>query len=136
DLHLEEVTEDVAVGSSVLIRQAGHSTMEHHRRHGPRFPVARRTHAHQDAAKTGEDQLIDETAAVVANVDDHALFADLREPLPDKLIQPGPAHVGNIDVSHPTIGGGVHFLAIVLDPVAHAQQAFVINWFPLTGGGA
>src|SRR4029077_5639296 len=83
---LEVVAEQVAVGSGVVIGNAGHSAVEDDRWNRPALPVAIRSHPSQHSPQPFEDQLIHKTAAVVAHVDDQAFLTNLREVLFDELI--------------------------------------------------
>src|ERR1035438_9143886 len=76
---LEVVTENVAVGSGVSVGDAGERSVKDHVGDGATGEIAGGIHAYEDAAQTLEDELIHRAAAVVANVDDQSLLADLRE---------------------------------------------------------
>ena len=76
-------------------------------------PVARGVHAGQHAAQAVEDELIHKAAAVVAHVEDHAFFADLREVLLDEFIQPLRPHVGEIDIADAPVAGCSTFLRLL-----------------------
>ena len=124
-IRLEELAEDVAVRSSVLVGNAGHVTVEYNRRHGTALPVAGGVHACEHPAQALKDQLIDEPTAVVANVDDQSLLANLGEELLDEGVQSVIAHVGDVDVADSPMGRSIHLLAIGFNHVEFAQRILI-----------
>src|SRR4029077_11552279 len=72
---LEVVAEQVAVRRGIVIGNAGHGTIEDIRRNCKAFKIAGRTHAGQNSTQTLKDKRVNEAAAVVTNVNDHAFFA-------------------------------------------------------------
>ena len=59
------------------------------------------------AAQALEDELVDEAAAVVADVDDHPFFANLRQELLHEFVEAGSFHIGQVDVADAAVGGFV-----------------------------
>ena len=111
-----------------MIRDASHVPIEDIVRLGIWLPVARRFHAGKHAPQTLKDNLIDKAAAVVAHIEDHSLFANLRKILFYKLVQPAGAHVGQINVSNAAATGLLDFAAVGLDPVQFMQAEFTREW--------
>src|SRR5690242_15594862 len=108
-----------------MIGNTSHGPVEHDGRNGAALPVAHGIHTGEDAAETLEDELIDETAAIVADVNDHAFLTNLREELLDEGVEAGIAHVRKVDVAYSAVGRSLDFLAIGLDPIQLAQITFV-----------
>src|ERR1019366_7385687 len=84
-------------------------------------------HAGKHAAEALEDNLIDEAATVVTHVENHSLFANLREILLDEGVQPGRAHVGQVDISNAASAGLLHLAPVGLNPVQFVQADLVGN---------
>src|ERR1700693_1279520 len=59
-------------------------------------------------------------SAIEAVVDDHALFADLREEVTVKTGEPASSCVGQIYIGDPPAAQLVNFAHVVLDPIAMA----------------
>src|SRR6202035_1187043 len=76
---LEEVAEKIAIRRGIMIGNARHVPMENVGRDRSWLPVARWTHSGQHSAQAREDKLVDETTAVIADVEYDAFFANLRE---------------------------------------------------------
>jgi hypothetical protein len=110
--------------------------MEHRIGDGAALPVARRLHAGQNSAQALEDELVDESAAVITDIDDHALLAELREKLLYESIETGGTHIGQIDIADLAMSSLVHFLAVGFHPIQFTQAIFVGNWLHLNSMSA
>src|SRR6185369_9978268 len=133
---LEVIAEYVTVRGSITIGHTGHGAVEYDWGNGVALPVANGAHAGQHAPQPGEDELVHKAAAVVAHVDNHSLFADLRKVLFDEFIQPRASHIREIDVADAPIAGGINLFAIALDPGQFAEAVFIRHRLYLHGVGA
>src|SRR5262249_17120885 len=116
-VELESVTEEVSVRRCVMVRDADHRSVEDICWNCAALEVARGIHCCEDATQPFKDQLIHKSAAVVSDINDEALFANLRKVLLYKLIKPRSAHIRQIDITNLASGPGVNFLAVGGDHV-------------------
>src|ERR1700730_2049684 len=119
-----------------MVRHAGHGAVEYNWWDRAALPISVRAHSGEDTAQTREDELIDEAAAIVADVNDHSFFANLREILLDEFVQPRPTHIREVDVTDAPVAGGINLFAIALNPDQLAQAVFIRNRLYLHGVGA
>ena len=108
-----------------MIGDAHHRTVKHDGRHSTRLPVARSVHAGENAPQPFENELIYKAAAVVADVNDQPLFANLREKLLNESVKATVAHIRQIDVSHASVRRGVNLLAVALHPIQFTDIGFI-----------
>src|SRR5207244_5038597 len=104
-----KVTEQIPIRIRVMIGDAHHRTIEYVGGNSARLPIARSIHAGENAPQAFENELIHEAAAVVADINDQAFFANLREKLFNECIEATVTHIGQVDVSHPPIRGSTDF---------------------------
>src|SRR5213080_3997288 len=90
----EKVTEQIPIRSRVMIGDAHHRTIEDVGGNSARLPIARSIHAGENAPQAFENELIHEAAAVVADINDQAFFANLREKLFNECIEATVTHIG------------------------------------------
>src|SRR6185437_930075 len=133
---LEVIAEYVTVRGSITIGHTGHGAVEYDWGNGVALPVANGAHAGQHAPQPGEDELVHKAAAVVAHVDNHSLFADLREVLFDEFIQPRTSHIREIDVADASVAGSINLFPIALDPGKFPQVEFIRHGLYLHGASA
>src|SRR5262249_10198341 len=117
----EEIAKEIAIGCRVVICDAHHGPVKNVGWQGAAFKVAGRLHPCQDAAQPLKNQLTHETPAVVADVKNNSLLADLREVLFDELIQAGRAHVRQVNITDLAASGRLNFLAVRGDHVQLAK---------------
>src|SRR5262249_32974463 len=122
---LEKVTEEVAVGCGVMISDACHVSVEDIARYRAGLEVAGGAHGRERAAQAFEDKLIDEASAVVADVEDDAFLADLREVLLYEGVEAGVAHVGDVDIADLAAAQLIDFLTVALDHIELVQVELV-----------
>ena len=108
-----------------MIGDAHHRTIEYVGGNSARLPIARSIHAGENAPQAFENELIHEAAAVVADINDQAFFANLREKLFNECIEATVTHIGQVDVSHPPIRGSLDFFTIAFYPVQFADIGFI-----------
>src|ERR1700730_2301867 len=108
-----------------MVGHASHGPVEYDWWDRAALPISIRAHSGEYAAQAREDELIDEPATVVADVNDHSFFANLREILLHEFVQTFPSHIGQVHVADAPVAGGANLLAVAFNPGQFAQLVFV-----------
>ena len=92
-----------------------------------RHAVARNPDHHQRAPQPLDHERRDEAAAVAADIDNECVLADLRKVKLRKLVQPGSAHVRDVEVSNFAAGFFRDVVDVLLHPIEIVKRCFVID---------
>src|SRR6266700_3389342 len=101
--------------------------MKHGGWNGTALTIAGGIHAGKNSAQTFEDEFIHESATVVADINDQALFPNLREILLNKCVKTGTSHIRQVNVADLAAGGCVYLLAVGFNHVEFAQIVLVVD---------
>src|SRR5438105_4795970 len=95
------------------------------------LPITGGIHAGENSAEALEDQFVHKAAAVVPNIYDETLFANLRKILLYEFVEARAAHIWQIDIADFAAGGRIHLLAIGLNHLQFAELILVVDGFDL-----
>ena len=126
---LELVGEQVAIGSGILVEQQHLGAKHHLGGLGFRLAVAHDIIHRQLSVQAFHNHRADIAAAIATVIDDEGLLVELRIEILGKLIQSFHTHVGDVDVTHLSVGGLAHFLHIALHPVVVIQACLISDRF-------
>src|SRR5882724_679579 len=121
----EKPRETITAGTGKFVDDHDFGAVNRGRRPGDVFGVATGDIAKKDAAKFFREEVGNIAAAVVALVDDDAVFVELRVEGLVELDDAGDAGVRHVHVTNAAAGGVRDFLAVGFDPLEIARAVFI-----------